>query len=70
MKVFAIKAYGNYGGGMSVVAANDEDEAKKIAEAAERSCWNVRYGKPESIEILPVSVAGEPRVLVHYETGE
>ena len=70
MNIYAIKAYGTYGGGMAIVAAKSEEEAKNLAEAAEKSSWAVRYGKPESVEILPLSFKGSPRVLAHYETGE
>ena len=70
MNVYAIKAHGTYGGGMSVVAAYSVAEAKAIAEKAEDSMWNVRYDKPESVDLLPLACEGPPRVLAHYETGE
>ncbi len=70
MNVYAIKAFGVYGGGMAVVAAESEGEAKALAETAEASYWSVRYGKPESVELLPCACEGPARVLVHYETGE
>lgn len=70
MNVYAIKAYGHYGGGMAVVAADREDEAKALAEKAEESYWSVRYGEPASMELLPCSCDGPARVLTHYETGE
>jgi hypothetical protein len=70
MNVYAIKAYGHYGGGMAVVAADSEDEAKAIADRTEDSIWHVRYGAPESVELLPCVCDGPARVLAHYETGE
>ena len=70
MNVYAIKAYGYYGGGMAVVVADSEDEAKAVANKAEASIWNVRYGDPESVELLPCLCDGPARVLAHYETGE
>jgi hypothetical protein len=70
MNVYAIKAYGTYGGGMAVVAADNEGEAKTLAEKAEASSWGVRYREPESVELLPCVCDGPARVLVHYETGE
>lgn len=70
MNVYAIKAYGTYGGGMAVVAAKSEDEAKALAEKAEDSYWAVRYGTPQSVELMPCKCGGPARVLVHYETGE
>lgn len=70
MNVYAIKAYGNYGGGMAVVAADSEDEAKSVADKIQDSIWRVRYGKPESVELLPCVCGGVARVLEHFETGE
>lgn len=70
MNVYAIKADGNYGGGMAVVAADSEDDAKALAENGARSIWNVRYGKPIEVELLPCVCDGPPRVLTYYETGE
>jgi hypothetical protein len=70
MKVYAIKAFGHYGGGMAVVAAPSEDEAKVLAQQKESSYWRVRYEEPESIEVLPCRCDGPARVLAHYETGE
>lgn len=69
MKVWAIKAYGNYGGGMAIVAADDAQMACTLANQAESSVWHVDYQRPESVEELPLQaeVAG---VLAHYETGE
>ena len=70
MNVYAIKAYGNYGGGMAVVAADSEDEAKAVADKTKDSIWHVRYGRPESVELLPCACEGPARVLAHYEAGE
>jgi hypothetical protein len=70
MNVYAIKAYGNYGGGMAVVAADSEDDAKAIADKTEDRVWHVRYGNPSSVEQLPCVCVGPARVLAHYETGE
>lgn len=70
MNVYAIKAYGNSGGGMAVVAADSEDEAKAAADKIVDSVWHVRYGAPESVELLPCVCQGPARVLAHYETGE
>ena len=67
--VYAIKAYGSYGGGMAIVAATSEAEAKGLATGLDMQ-WCTRYHEPESVELLPVSYAGTPRVLANYETGE
>jgi len=70
MNVYAIEADGRYGGGMAIVAADSEDEAKALAEKTEDSPWHVRYGSPESVKLLPCVCEGPARVLAHYETGE
>ena len=69
LTVYAIKAYGNYGGGMAIVAAENEEAAKKLATGCD-SNWHTRYHEPESIEALPVSYEGHALVLAHYATGE
>ena len=69
LAVFAIKAYGNYGGGMAIVAAVDEDEAKRLATGLDEM-WHTRYHAPESIMRLPVEYRGPSAVLANYETGE
>lgn len=70
MNVYTIKAYGNYGGGMAVVAADSEQEAKTVADKVNDPICGVRYGEPESVELLPCVCEGHARVLAHYETGE
>lgn len=70
MNVYAIKAYGNYGGGMAIVAAESDVDAIAIADTIEARGWHVRYGQPESVEWLPCPCAGPARVLTHYEIGE
>lgn len=69
LTVYAIKAYGMYGGGMAIVGATTEDEAKRLATGLDTN-WNTRYHEPESVVILPVTYSGDPSVLTHYETGE
>jgi len=70
MNVYAIKAYGNYGGGMAVVAADSEEEALEVAGQIVDQIWYVQYRRPESVEQLPCHTVGLPRVSAHYETGE
>ena len=70
MKVFAIKAYGNYGAGMAIVAANSAEEAQQLANQREDSVWHVRYGAPFEVIELPVTAHGYPEVLVAFEYGE
>ena len=70
MNVYAIHAYGNYGGGMAVVAAPSKEIATELAQKKENSVWNVNYLEPNDIEILPVEYEGLPCVLTSFETGE
>ena len=70
MNVWAITAYGHYGGGMAVVAADSKDEAIGIADKIVDEMWRVRYGEPDSVDLLPCACDGPARVLAHYETGE
>ena len=72
MRVFAIKANGYYAGGMAVVAAIDATEAQVLAcnSGSRSTYWNVRYDKPESVDVLPVAYEGNAGVLSLYEMGE
>lgn len=70
MNVYAIKAYGRYGGGMAIVAAIEEWQAVEVASKISDTIWNTRYDKPESITLLPLTFDGGPMVIEHYETGE
>ena len=72
MYVWALKAEGWYAGGMAIIAAPDEATAIRLgATIASEDHWAVAYGKPTSIELLPVSFEGnEPCVLAHFEMGE
>ena len=69
MTVYAIKAYGELGGGMAIVAANSESEAMELAAKKEASPWKVDYKNPIEIEIVPIKCGCEPRVLVSFEYG-
>lgn len=71
-KVFTIKAYGYYSGGMAVVAAPTIEEAKKIAlkNPNKSSMWCIEYDRPESIQQLPLEYHGPPMVLTIFEVGE
>ena len=69
LTVYAIKAHGNYGGGMAIVAATDKGEAELLAAPLDRQ-WHTRFDAPESVDVLPVQCEGEPRVLAWYATGE
>ena len=70
MNVYAIQADGNQGGGMAVVVAESEGEAKAIARENEESIWDVRYDKTVVIELLLCVCDGPARVLTHFQTGE
>lgn len=68
MKLFAIQAYGNYGGGVAVVRAESEERARELAaKIVQSGNWNVRYARPDEVEELSSDGEG---VLYHYETGE
>lgn len=68
MKLFAVRAYGNYGVGVAVVRAKTEERARELAaEIRQRGSWNVRYNKPD--EVVELATSGEG-VMYHYETGE
>lgn len=70
MNVYSIKAYGNYGGGMAIVAAENEDDAKKIAGKIKDLIWRTDYASPNEINLMRCSFQGEACVLDHFETGE
>lgn len=71
LNVYAIKATGNFGGGLAVVAASSKAEAIALASHIEDQIWRVRYCTPDHVEtLLGAWSAGPPRVLTHYETGE
>jgi hypothetical protein len=72
MKVYAIVALGEYCCGQAIVAANTEQEAKDVLrEATLLSYWKtIQWHKPESVEILPLTCQGDPRVVNHFEWGE
>lgn len=69
LKVFAIKAYGQWAGGMAIVAAKDKEEAKELASKIPNN-YRIRYGNPESVETIDAVSDGCSRVLAHYEIGE
>lgn len=70
MKVFSLKASGHYGGGMAIVAANDNLEAINLASHL-KSYWRVDFRDGfTQVKELPVSYKGEAKVLEFYEIGE
>lgn len=71
MKIFSVRAWGNWGGGIAFVAANDEQEARALAAAVTDPTWKTNYRKPESVEPVTGDVIGlTPGVIDHFETGE
>lgn len=69
MKVYALKADGNYGGGMAIVAAPNPRRARQLATGIDKT-WHTRYHSADAEE-LPITYKGKrAKVLVHYETGE
>lgn len=70
MHVYAIKAQGSYAGGMAIVAAHSEDQAKSLATGIDHE-WHTRYHDPCEIKVLPVMSDVEyPCVIIHFEYGE
>ena len=70
MKVWELIGNGHYGGGMAIIAAKTEKEAKALGGKILDSIWNTNYLKPESIKALPLSYRGKARCITHFETGE
>ena len=54
---------------MAIVAAKDKEEAKELASKIPNN-YRIRYGNPESVEIIDAVSDGCSRVLAHYEMGE
>jgi hypothetical protein len=69
VKVFALMAFGHYGGGMAIIAAETAEEAKGIGASIHDKMWGTDYREPYRIEELPLQAA-EAGVIVHHETGE
>ena len=67
MKLFAIKAYGNYAAGVAIVRAESEQAARDIAASIKHSSFNVRYAKPDEVE----EISSDNDGLVYlFESGE
>jgi hypothetical protein len=62
-------AFGHYGGGMAIIAAETAEEAKGIGSSIRDGMWGTDYSEPYRIEELPLHAA-EAGVIVHHETGE
>ena len=69
MSVYALTGWGELGGGMAIIAAENETEAKSLCIGLDPT-WKTDYQKPSSVEILPVEYHGPARVLCHFEAGE
>lgn len=69
MNIYSVKAYGHYGGGMAVVCAASESDAREVAGAIRDEMWRTDYARGEAL-ILIREVLGPARVLDHFETGE
>ena len=70
MKLFTVKANGNYCAGMVIVIAEDIDSAKSLANTSGGSSWNIDYKNKGSVSVLDAVVSGEERVLECFEFGE
>lgn len=71
MNVYAIKAYGKYGGGMAIVAAHDEEEAKALSAGLDQM-WHTRFDRPDSIDVLSSLAYFDDKaaVIAWHATGE
>lgn len=71
MKIYSVRAYGNYGGGIAFVAADDEHEARALAAEISDTIWKTRYRTPEDVSPVTGEVTGLlAGVIDHFETGE
>lgn len=70
MNVYSIHAYGNYAGGMAVIAAENEKQAIDLIMKSDNSIFSIDWNKPEKMLILPVQYDGKAGVLDYYVTGE
>ncbi len=69
MNIYAIKARAKYGGGMAIVAAQDEEQAIALASTIEDT-WRTDWANPVYIKALPVDYHGTEQILEHHEAGE
>lgn len=67
MKLFAIQAWGNYGGGVAIVCAESKEEAIAFASKIRDRTWNTDYARPQDVVELAPTATG---VLYNFETGE
>lgn len=70
MNLYTLKARGNYGGGMAVVAAADEQRARELASTIRDSTWQTDYRNAYEVTLLRVHYVDKEGVLDHFETGE
>lgn len=68
MKIFKIEGYGNYAGGVILVAANSAEQAAEMGNGLSGTTWNVTFKAKDAVEVSGVYT--EPTVILHYETGE
>lgn len=70
LDVYAVEAYGHFGGGVAIVAAITADEAIKIAFEQCKTGCSAEYNKPSKVLKLQADSQGAPRVLHFYEMYE
>ena len=69
--VYSVIAYGDYGAGYAVVAADSPEDALRVANTGlEPGTWNIKWlrGKADLIDGLQYN--GTERLLDHFEYGE
>ena len=71
MRVYSVRGQGIYGGGLAIIAAANETEARQIAKTIRDETWHTRYGGDDSeIAELEGVTAERAGVVDHFETGE
>jgi hypothetical protein len=70
MNIYAIEAFGKWGGGCAIVAADSEAEAIKTAQTQVKSHWNVDFNLQSQVKTLLYGICCGPCLLHFYEMGE
>ncbi len=70
MNVFQIEGYGNYGGGLAIIAASNKVQARALASTIKDTQWDTNYIDGELSQLDDVVAHGYARVITHFETGE
>ena len=67
LKIYSLEGFGNYSGGLSIVAANDLAEAMSLANDYVGRYQDLRFGKQNSRELAELAYEGsDPKVICQY----